>query len=249
MSPLSHLFVDGCQSLTSLGLLPSSLLNLVCDGASGLIRLDGMEACNKLEVISVKSCTALIDFGIPPSTVREVIAKGCLKLTSLNGLQNCSQLTTISIPTTVLDVSAIKDLPAITLSIDLFELGKPKVKGQLVTLSDEFIKAINTLPSVSLRLSGPSGRYYEPGVVDLNMFSKFNTVRSLNFIEMDIHCKLEELSWLINMQELKSLIFYPRGSMSFVLNGGIFDSPHQVKSLQLKVCQEAKIKPPQYLLR
>jgi len=248
-SPLSHLVVGGCQSLTSLGLLPSSLVNLVCDGASGLIRLDGMEACNKLEVISVKSCISLIDFGIPPSTVREVMAKGCLKLTSLKGLQNCPQLTTIAVPTTILDVSAIKDLPAITLSIDLFELGKPKVKGQLVTLSDEFIKAINTLPSVSLRLTGPSGRYYEPGVVDLNMFSKFNTVRSLNFIEMDIHCKLEELSWLVNMQELKSLIFYPRGSMSFVLSGGIFDSPNQVKALQLKVCQEAKIKPPQYLLR
>jgi Leucine-rich repeat (LRR) protein len=245
--PVTQLVLKDCHGLTSLGLLPASLVKLVCDESEGLIQLDGMQGCHKLEVISVQSCPELKDLGTPPASVREIQARGCKKLTSLQGLQNCPLLEIIGIPMTVLDVKALNHLPTITLALDVYELGKPKTKGELVTISKPFIEAINSLPAVKLRLKGPSGSWYGTKEFDLMVFGQFKTVQSLQFDEFDFSCKLEEMTWLVQMQKLESLTFYPRGNMSHRLDGGVFDSPRKVKALQLKICQEAKIKPPSHV--
>jgi hypothetical protein len=207
-----------------------------------------MESCNKLEVISVQSCPVLKDLGTPPASTREIQARGCMNLTSLKGLEGCAALTLVAIPTTAVDIRALKGLPTVTISFDINELGKPKVKDQLVTLPQPLIDAINALPAVGLQLKGPSGGWYGSRHFDLNELSLFKSVISLNFSEFDFHCKLEELAWLINMELLQSLIFYPRGNMSHILNGGVYDSATKVKALQLKICKEAKIKPPIHLI-
>lgn len=245
--PVSDLVLKDCHSLTSLGLLPANLVKLVCDESKGLTHLDGMQACKKLEVISVQSCPELKDLGTPPVTVREIQARGCSKLTTLQGLQNCSALEVLGIPMSILDVKALEGRPAITLAFDVYELGKPKTKGQLVTIPKPFIEAINSLPAVMLRLKGPSGSWYGSKEFDLTVFGQFKTVQSLHFDEFDFSCSLEELTWLVQLQKLESLTFYPRGNMSHRLDGGVFDSPRKVKALQLKICQEAKISPPAYL--
>ncbi len=69
----------------------------------------------------------------------------------------------------------------------------------------------------------------------------------LNFDDFDFHCNLAELAWLVPMENLQSLLFYPRGNMSHVLDGGVYDSIKKVKDLQQKICKEAKIKPPAHL--
>ena len=84
-------------------------------------------------------------------------------------------------------------------------------------------------------------------ILDLHEFSQFKTVTTLGFDEFDFHCKLEELTWLVAMQGLRSVVFYPRGNMSHSLNGGVYDTAKQVKALQLKACQAAKIKPPAHV--
>jgi hypothetical protein len=236
-----------CSGLTSLGLLPAALVKLVCDESRNLSQLDGMQACHQLEVISVQSCPILKDLGTPPASVREIDARGCMNLTSLKGLEGCPGLALVAIPTSILDMRALKALPAITVSFDINELEKPKAKGQLVALPESLIQAINKLPAVRLQIKGPSGSWYGSRDVDLNVFTQFKSVISLSFTEFDFYCKLEELTWLVPMENLQSLIFYPRGNMSHVLNGGVFDSASKVKSLQLKVCKEAKINPPQHI--
>lgn len=246
--PVKNLILKDCSALTSLGLLPSELVKLVCDESSSLTRLDGMQSCNKLEVISVQSCQALADLGSPPASIREIDARGCMNLTSLKGLEGCPALTLVAISTSMLDVRALKALPAITISFDINELGKPKVKGQLVSLPESLIKAINTLPVVRLQIKGPSGSWYGSRHFDLHVFNQFKSVISLNFSEFDFHCKLEELAWLVPMENLQSLVFYPRGNMSHILNGGVYDSATKVKALLLKVCKEAKIKTPPHLI-
>lgn len=245
--PVKTLTLKDCSGLTSLGLLPSELVKLVCDESSSLARLDGMQACNKLEVISVQSCPALKDLGTPPASIREIQARGCANLTSLQGLEDCPSLTLVAIPTSMLDMSALKGLQAVTISFDINELGKPKVKGQLVTLPKTLIEAVNTLTAVSLQLKGPSGSWYGSRDFDLNVISQFKSVIGLNFAEFDFHCKLEELGWLVPMENLKSIVFYPRGNMSHILDGGVYDSTSKVKALQQKICKEAKIKPPPHL--
>jgi hypothetical protein len=246
--PVSQLVLKDCHGLTSLGLLPTNLVKLVCDESKGLTHLDGMQACNKLEVISVQSCPALKDLGTPPATVREIQARGCSKLTTLQGLQGCPALEVVGIPMTMLDVKALQSLPTITFAFDIHELGKPKTKGQLVTISKPFIEAINSLPAVKLRLKGPSGSWYGSREFDLMVLGQFETLQSLHFDEFDFSCSLEELTWLVHMQKLENLTFYPRGNMSHRLNGGIFDSARKVKALQLTICQEAKINPPAYVV-
>jgi hypothetical protein len=246
--PVKNLILKDCSALTSFGLLPSELVKLVCDESSSLSRLDGMQSCNKLEVISVQSCLKLKDLGSPPASIREIDARGCMNLTSLQGLEGCPALTLVAISTSMLDMRALKGLPAVTISFDINELGKPKVKGQLVSLPESLIQAINTLPAVRLQCKGPSGSWYGSRHVDLYAFNQFKSVVSLNFSEFDFHCKLEELAWLVPMENLQSLVFYPRGNMSHILNGGVYDSASKVKALLLKVCKEAKIKPPSHLI-
>lgn len=245
--PVKNLTLKDCSALTSLGLLPSELIKLVCDESSNLSRLDGMQSCNKLEVISVQSCLALKDLGTPPVSTREIQARGCLNLTSLTGLEGCPALTLVAIPTTTVDIRALKGLSAVTVSFDIHELGKPKVKDQLITLPQAFIEAINELPAVSLQLKGPSGSWYGSRHFDLNALSRFKHVIGMNFSEFDFHCKPEELVWLVEMENLQNLVFYPRGNMSHILDGGVYDSKNKVKALQLKICKEAKIMPPSHL--
>ena len=180
--------------------------------------------------------------------MREIQARGCAKLTTLQGLQNCPALEVVGIPMSMLDVTALKGLPTITLAFDIYELGKPKTKGQLVTISKPFIEAINSLPAVKLRLKGPSGSWHGTKDFDLMVLGQFQTVQSLQFDEFDFSCSLEELTWLVQLQKLENLTFYPRGNMSHRLDGGVFDSPRKVKALQLKICQEAKIKPPSHVV-
>jgi hypothetical protein len=207
-SPVKNLTLKECSSLTSLGLLPSELVKLICDESSNLFKLDGMQACHKLEVISVQSCQALADLGSPPASIREIDARGCMNLTSLKGLEGCPALTLVAISTSMLDMRALKTLPAITISFDINELGKPKVKGQLVSLPESLIKAINTLPAVRLQIKGPSGSWYGSRHFDLHVFNQFKNVISLNFSEFNFHCKLEELAWLVPMENLQSLVFF-----------------------------------------
>jgi hypothetical protein len=96
-------------------------------------------------------------------------------------------------------------------------------------------------------LRGPSGSWHGSRYFDLFALSQFKTVTSLNFDEFDFHCNLGELAWLVPMENLQSLLFYPRGNMSHVLDGGVYDSIKKVKDLQQKICKEAKIKPPAHL--
>lgn len=245
--PVTSIVIKNCHGLTSLGLLPADLVKLVCDESAGLTRLDGMQSCKKLEVISVQACPALQDLGTPPASLREIQARGCMKLTSLEGLQTCHALAVAGIPTSVVDTHALKGLPSVMICFDVNELGKPKVKGQLVPLPVAFIDAINVLPAVSLMLKGPSGSWHGSRHFDLYALSQFKTLTSLNFDEFDFHCNLAELAWLVPMENLQSLVFYPRGNMSHVLDGGVYDSIKKVKALQLKICKEAKIKPPAHL--
>lgn len=245
--PVGILDLKGCNALTSLGLLPAELTKLFCDASAALTQLNGMQTCKKLELISVQGCPALTDLGQPPATVRAVQARGCGHLKTLKGLKGCTALEAAGIPLSVTDATDLKDLPSVTISFDLNELGQPKAKGQLVTLPAEFIAAINALPAVNLQLKGPSGSWHGSRTFDLRAFSQFKTVTALNFDEFDFHCQLEELTWLVAMQGLQSVVFYPRGNMSHTLDGGVYDSPKQVKALQLKVCQAAKMKPPAHL--
>jgi hypothetical protein len=170
-----------------------------------------------------------------------------MKLTSLEGLQACHALAVAGIPTSVVDTHALKGLPSVMICFDVNELGKPKVKGQLVTLPVAFINAINALPAVSLMLKGPSGSWHGSRYFDLFALSQFKTLTAMNFDEFDFHCNLAELAWLVPMENLQSLVFYPRGNMSHVLDGGVYDSIKKVKALQQKICKEAKIKPPAHL--
>lgn len=246
--PVSELVLKECHGLQSLGLLPADLVKLVCDECAGLTQLDGMQACKKLEIVSLQACPGLESLGTPPATLREVQARGCMKLTALEGLQACPALTVIAIPISLTDASAIKRLSSVTIRFDVNEAGKPKAKGQLVTLPAAFINAINALPNVKLQLKGPSGSWYGSREFDLHTFSRFKTVTAMNFDEFDFHCDLEELTWLVDMKGLQCVVFYPRGNMSHLLNGGVYDTPKQVKALQLSVCQAAKIQPPAHVV-
>jgi hypothetical protein len=117
-----------------------------------------------------------------------------------------------------------------------------------MALHTAFIDAINTLPSVKLELKGPSGSWYSQSHIDMTVFQQFKTLESLNFGDFDFSSKVEALTWLVNLQGLQSVVFYARGNMSHTLDGGVYDSPKKVKALQLRVCQEAKIKVPGHLV-
>ncbi len=245
--PVSRLNLKDCRQLKSLGRLPAGLLRLECDGASSLPMLDGMQDCESLEVISVESCTALASLGRPPATLREVHARGARSLTSLQGLQGCPQLQVVGIPLSITDAGALKSVPGLVIRIDLNELGKPAKKGELQVLHASLIEAVNTLPSVKLDVKGSSGSWYGERVIDLTVFRQFRTLETLSFSEFDFHCKIEEMTWLVAIEGLQGVVFAPRGNMSHILDGGVHDSARKVKALQLRICQEAKIKPPAHL--
>lgn len=245
--PVTTLTLKNCQGLTSLGQLPASLVKLTCDGSQALTRLDGMQACSKLEIISAEGCTALADLGSPPASLRELHARGCRSLGALRGLEGCSQLQLAAIPLSVTDASALQSLPSIAIGIDLNELPKPQKKDELQVLHASLIDAINALPCVRLLVKGPTGSWYSERKVDLTVFQQFKTLESLSFAEFDFSCKVEEMTWLVGLQGLKSVVFAPRGNMSHTLDGGVHDTAKKVKALQLRICKEAKIHPPSHL--
>ncbi len=245
--PVTHLTLKNCSGLTSLGQLPASLTRLVCDGSASLPRLDGMQACVQLEVISAEGCPALADLGTPPATLREIDARGCKSLTTLGGLQGCPQLQVVGVPLSLVDASDLKGLSSVTIRMDLNELPKGKTKGELRVLHAALIDAINALPSVRLEPKGPSGSWYGERTIDLTVFKKFKTLESLGFADFDFSCKVEEMTWLVDLQGLKSVVFAARGNMSHILDGGVHDSPKKVKALQLRICKEAKIPAPAHL--
>lgn len=245
--PVTTLTLKNCPGLTSLGQLPASLVRLVCDGSANLARLDGMQACRQLEVISVEACPVLADLGSPPATLREIDARRCASLTSLRGLQGCPQLQVVGIPLSVVDASDLRGLASVTIRMDLNELPKGKTKGELRVLPAALIDAINALPSVRLEPKGPSGSWYGERTIDLTVFQNFKTLESLGFADFDFSCKIEEMTWLVALQGLKSVVFAARGNMSHILDGGVHDSPKKVKTLQLRICKEAQIPPPAHL--
>lgn len=245
--PVTTLNLKNCQGLTSLGQLPASLVKLTCDQSHALTRLDGMQACNRLEIISLEDCTSLTDLGTPPASLRELHARGCRSLISLKGLQGCPQLQVVSIPLSITDASALKSLPSISLGIDLNELPKPNKKGELQVLHATLINAVNGLPCVRLLVKGPTGSWYSERKIDLTVFQQFKTLESLSFAEFDFSCKVEEMTWLVSLPGLKSVVFAPRGNMSHTLDGGVHDTAKKVKTLQLRICKEAKIPPPSHL--
>lgn len=201
-----------------------------------------------LSEMQIKGCKDLTALGVLPVTLRNLQARGCTMLTSLQGLQACSVLEVVEVPIALVDASAMKGLPTITISFDVNELGKPAAKGELVALPQTFIDAINNLSAVRLQLRGPSGGWYGSRVFDLSCLSQFTSVISLSFNEFDFQCPIEELAWLVPMKDLQNLVFYPRGNMSNFLNGGVYDSEKKVKMLQQRICQEAKIKLPLHLI-
>lgn len=245
--PVTSLTLKNCHKLKTLAQLPAALVKLTCDGSNLLTQLDGMQDCSRLESISVESCASLTDLGTPPASLLTLHARGSSKLTTLNGLEACTQLQTLGIPLSVADTSSLKSRPKLTVCLDFHELGKPAKKGDLLSPDPSLIEAINALPDLMLELKGPSGSWYNDRSIDLNALSKFKTAVGLNFSEFDFHCKVEELTWLLDFPHLKSLTFYPRGNMSHILDGGVFDSPKKVKTLQLRICKEAGIKPPSFL--
>jgi hypothetical protein len=81
----------------------------------------------------------------------------------------------------------------------------------------------------------------------LSEFSKFKNLRTLSFVDYDISCDIAGLAWLVQIPNLQSLWFYPRGHMSYKLGSSVYDSARKVRALQLKICQDAKVAPPAHL--
>lgn len=245
--PVTTLTLKNCRGLTSLGQLPAALVTLTCDGCTALPRLDGMQTSQALSVISVENCEALSDLGTPPASLRELNARGCKQLTAVKGLQGCPQLQVVGLPVSITDVSGLKHLASITIRCNFNELGEPAKKGDLLEIPKTLIQALNTLDRVHLDLKGPSGSWYSKQTIDMTGFAQFKSLENLSFSDFDFSCKIEEMTWLVGLQGLQSVVFAARGNMSHNLDGGVYDSAKKVKSLQLRICQEAKIKPPAYL--
>lgn len=245
--PVTHLTLKNCQGLTSLGQLPAALVKLVCDGSKQLPRLDGMQACQALESVSAENCEALSDLGTPPASLRELHARGCKQLTTVKGLEACPQLQVVGLPVSITDTSGLKDLAPITIRCNFNELGEPAKKGELLEIPKTLIQALNTLDRVHLDLKGPSGSWYSKQTIDMTGFAQFKSLETLSFSDFDFSCKIEEMTWLVGLQGLQSVVFAPRGNMSHILDGGVYDSAKKVKALQLRICTEAKIKPPAHL--
>lgn len=247
--PVNQLMLKNCHSLASLGQLPTGLVKLVCDGSKQLPLLDGMQACQSLEVVSAEDCETLSDLGTPPVSLLELHARGCGKLTALRGLQACPRLQVVGLPLSITDASGLKHLATIKINCNLNELRRPAKKGDSLEPPNALIQTLNNLSRVHLDLEGPMGTWHSDHVIDMTTFQKFTSLESLSFSEFDFRCKIEEMTWLVGLEGLQSVIFAPRGNMSHILDGGVYDSPRKVKALQLRICAEAKITPPAHLAR
>lgn len=248
-SQVISISLKNCKLIKSFGQLPTSLKNLVCDGADSIAELNGIENCQALEEISALNCKALIKLGRLPRNVKKLIANSCSQLKSLDGLESCGSLEFIGIPLSVTDAGALSNLSHITVNINVTEIMPEKKESkELITLPKMLIKTLNTLQSMSLQAKGPSSSWYSQSTFDFASFNQFKNLRTLSFAEFDISSKIEGLSWLIPIEKLEGLWFSSRGNLSYTLGSSIYDSSKKVRALQLKICQEAKIVPPTHLL-
>ncbi|MBU3580468.1 hypothetical protein ICN19_00390 [Polynucleobacter sp. AP-Capit-er-40B-B4] len=250
-SSVTEITLKDCDSLKSLGKLPESLKSLVCDGSKSLSKLDGIAFSKSLESISAEGCSALTDLGEPPATLKKVIANYCTQLNTLKGLPPCSMLEFIGMPLSITDISAIINIPQITIDINLHEIilekNNPKTSA---TLPKAFKEALNKLKSINLQIKGPSSYWGNKteSIFDLASINQLRNLHTLSLREYDINCSFDSLVWLVPIQNLQGLWFYPRGNLSYKLGSSIYDSPGKVRELQLRICQEAKLPPPPHLL-
>jgi internalin A len=246
--PVREIDLSNCDSLKSFVKLPETLQALVCDYSNDLVKLDGMEGCLSLEKISAKGCKSLSNLGILPSVLKNIIVLGCDQLQSLKGLESCKALEVVSVPLSIKDASGLAGHEEITLAINVHEVIDDKNKNKtLATLPQTFISAVNELKSINLQVRGPSGIWSSESSFDLSGFNKFKNLRTLSFLEYDFSCAVSALVWLVQIPDLQSVWFYPRGSMSHRLGSSIYDTPNKVRALQLRICQEAKVAPPAHL--
>ncbi|MBU3617260.1 hypothetical protein [Polynucleobacter sp. JS-Polo-80-F4] len=247
--PLTSISLKNCGLLKSLGYLPKTLKSLICDGSNSLTKLDGIKDCNELELISILKCKSLVELGDLPKNVKKVIANSCSQLKSLEGLQHCDSIEFVGVPLSITNASALIHIPNLTIDINVLEVIPEKDDGkQPATLPKALLKTLNLLPSINLQATGPSGSWYAKSTFDLASFNQFKNLRTLSFVEFNISSKMEGLTWLVPIENLEGLWFYPRGSLSYTLGSSIYDSARKIKALQLKICQEAKITPPAHLL-
>jgi len=248
-SPLAYITLKNCELLKSLGQLPKTLKSLICDDSDSLTKLDGISECQVLEVISVLKCKSLIELGDLPKNVKKVVANSCSQLKSLEGLQHCESIEFVGVPLSITDASALIHRPHVTIDINVIEAIPEKDDGkEPATLPKALLKTLNLLPSISLQATGPSGSWYSKSTFDLASFNQFKNLRTLSFADFDISSKIDGLTWLVPIENLEGLWFYPRGNLSYTLGSSIYDNARKVKALQLKICQEAKIPPPAHLL-
>jgi Leucine-rich repeat (LRR) protein len=197
--------------------------------------------------LTLENCEALSDLGTPPASLRELHARGCKQLTAVKGLQSCPQLQVVGLPMSITDASGLKHLAPITINLDFNELGEPAKEGELLEIPKTLIQALNALDRVHLDLKGPSGSWHRKQTIDMTGFAEFKSLESLSFRGFDFRCTIKQMTWLIGLQGLQSVVFAPRGNMSHILDGGVYDSAKKVKALQLRICTEAQIEPPAHL--
>jgi hypothetical protein len=147
----------------------------------------------------------------------------------------------------ITDASGLKHLAPITINLDFNELGEPAKEGELLEIPKTLIQALNALDRVHLDLKGPSGSWHRKQTIDMTGFAEFKSLESLSFRGFDFRCTIKQMTWLIGLQGLQSVVFAPRGNMSHILDGGVYDSAKKVKALQLRICTEAQIEPPAHL--
>ena len=219
---LEELDVSQSSSLSDLGRLPASLKKMKVEGCKVLNSLKGIEACVSLNSLNAQQCD---------------------QLTSLDGLQHCKQLELLSVSVLVADHSALIHHKNTRIHVVLSD--------ELDVFPKEWLASINQLKNSELHLERSFHLYglsTENSKFNFTQLSLLKNVKTLSLEKCDFLINYDEMGWLLEMPNLQSLRFTPRGRMAYRLGSSVYDDLKKLRKLQETVCMEGGFTRPAFLI-
>ena len=219
---LEELDVSQSSSLSDLGRLPASLKKMKVEGCKVLNSLKGIEACVSLNSLNAQQCD---------------------QLTSLDGLQHCKQLELLSVSVLVADHAALIHHKNTRIHVVLSD--------ELDVFPKEWLASINQLKNSELHLERSFhlfGLSTENSKFDFTQLSLLKNVKTLSLEKCDFLINYDEMGWLLEMPNLQSLRFTPRGRMAYRLGSSVYDDLKKLRKLQETVCMEGGFTRPAFLI-
>ena len=214
---LESLNVEGCSSIKSLGVLPSSVCSMSDDE-----EMISFKGCKSLEVLSGAKSADFVK-------VKRIDLSSCNSLTSLDGLNSTESLSSIQLPKNIVDVAALSANRRVELILDM---------NGFTSFPEVLADSLKRLNSPILKIRNGD---------DLEDCSALAVCPNLSEIDLSTAYQLSNLDWIVGLPKIKGLRLAVGSPIAKKLKGANFEHFSQIRQLQVELCGSENLLLPEHL--